>query len=188
MRPSLLAFAALGLVLGGVIWAELEWDPARETAAPGAAIRPPPPTPGPAAAADAGRRAALAETVLARPLFTPGRRPPTPGQVAVGPAPAANKGLPRMTGILIDGESRRAIFVGPEGGRPVVVAEGGRVGGFVVQKIDPQSVTVSGPDGTRTVRAAFDPHPPPPVQAAAVPGLAGLAGGPPPMPMPPVAR
>ena len=85
-----------------------------------------------------------AETVLARPLFTPGRRPPTPGQVAVGPAPAADKGLPRMTGILIDGESRRAIFVGPEGGRPVVVAEGGRVGGFVVQKIDPQSVTVSG--------------------------------------------
>ncbi|HYZ64855.1 MAG TPA: hypothetical protein VE650_20580 [Acetobacteraceae bacterium] len=129
-------------------------------------------------------RAALVEAILARPLFTPGRRVKEDAPAAVVPVADA---LPRMTAILIDGATRRAIFAGGEGGRPIVVLEGGRIGPFTIQSIDTLQVTVLGPDGKRAVRTSFDPHPPPPVSAALSAGLAPPQGGPPP-PGPAIAR
>lgn len=114
------------------------------------------------------------ETILARPLFAPNRRPPANAPAA--PAAAAPP-LPRVTGILIDGNSRNVIFANP-GGRPVVVPEGGSMNGFRVQSIETGQVILSGPDGPRTLRPSFDPQPaspssPPP---PGLPGLQGLTG------------
>jgi hypothetical protein len=89
-------------------------------------------------------------TVLARPLFRPDRRPPALPDAAVGKA--AN--LPRLTGIMIDGGGRRAIFADER--KPIVAVEGDRIGVYLVQAIAPGEVTVYGPEGQRVLRPAFD--------------------------------
>jgi general secretion pathway protein N len=111
--------------------------------------------------------AASNETLLRRPLFSQTRRPPNVASPA-GVAAVAAEPLPRMTGILIDGPNRRAIFAGASGGKATVVVEGGHVGAFTVQTIDPRQVTLVGPGGPRTLRTAFDPALPAP---AAVPSV-----------------
>ena len=78
-----------------------------------------------------------------------------------------------MTAIMIDGTKRNAIFAATDGGRPVVVSEGGRIGPFTVQSIEPQQVTIIGPEGKRAVRTSFDPHPP--AVMAPVPPLSPIA-------------
>ena len=108
-------------------------------------------------------------TVLARPLFAPNRRPAAGG----GAAPS---GLPRITGILVDGGRRTVIFAAAEGGRPIVVGEGGEVAGFRVQSIESGQVTVLGSDGARVLRPSFDPSPRPAVAASQPPGLPGFIG------------
>ena len=137
------------------------------------------PTPASARPAISGpeRVASWADTVLARPLFSPTRRPPP---VAAGPAaaPEAAAVLPRMTGVLVTPTLRRAIFAGPDG-TSLVVPEGGRLGAFTVVSVRPGQAVVSGPDGQRTVSPAFDPNAPAPTTAAAAPpppGLPGLPG------------
>ncbi|MDT7949950.1 MAG: hypothetical protein RQ966_00445 [Acetobacteraceae bacterium] len=135
------------------------------------------PSIGPAAAPvqePGARPDVLAATLLARPLFTPSRRPP--GETSPASASPAAETLPRMTAILIDGSRRSAIFV-PPGGKPTVVAEGGRIGPFVVRAIEPERVIVAGPDGERTVHTSFDPDlQPPPPPAVPSPGIAGFPG------------
>ncbi len=147
------------------------------------------PAPAPAADADdAGRRVA---EVLARPLFSSGRRPAA--QAAAAP-PAAVAPLPRMTGVIVTPAGRRAIFVNGAG-KPMVVTEGERIGVYAVQSIEAGRVTLAGPDGQRVVAPAFDPRPAPRAAGPApglpgypgLPGLQGLAGlpgldGPPPTP------
>lgn len=90
-------------------------------------------------------------TVLARPLFRPDRRPPAAPGAAAGKAAE----LPRLTGIMIDGGGRRAIFADDK--RPIVASEGDRVGVYMVQAIAPGRVTVYGPEGERVLRPSFDP-------------------------------
>jgi hypothetical protein len=94
----------------------------------------------------------FATAVLARPLFRPGRHPfPTHDEDAL----AAPVDLPRLTGILLSSDIKRAIFA-PEGSdRPIVVAEGESVGDWRVQEIAADSVTMTGPDGTRHLRPKF---------------------------------
>ncbi len=133
----------------------------------------PPAAPVPPAAANHTQE--WVETILARPLFAPNRRPPANAPAAAAAAPPP---LPRVTGILIDGKSRSVIFANP-GGRPVVVPEGGTMNGFRVQSIDTGQVVLSGPDGPRTLRPSFDPQPAasaPPAPAPGLPGLQGLTG------------
>ena len=170
--PLLLALAA---GLAGLIALELRPDsgddgampahPAPLMAAPLLAVLP--------GQAPSANRQAWVEAVLARPLFSPGRRPPPPGAAAPGAAPAA---LPRLSGILMDGGSRRAIFAGAtDGARPTVVAEGAEISGFRVQSIEAAQVTMLGPDGPRVLRPSFDPRPPAPAAAPAPPpGIPGL--------------
>ena len=111
-----------------------------------------------------------AAEILARPLFSPGRRP-----MAAAAGPASGTALPRMTGVVVTPEGSRAIFAGP-GGKPVVVEVGGQIGPYAVRSINAGQVTLSGPDGTRVVSPMFDPRAPAPPAAGGAPGLPGLPG------------
>ena len=83
---------------------------------------------------------------LGRPLFSPDRRP-----VEVGA-----RGLPRLTGVVVNGSQRIAIFASPSGQHPIIVEAGGHVGTYQVQAIADAGVTVSGPQGTTVIRPIFD--------------------------------
>jgi hypothetical protein len=119
----------------------------------------------------------FATAALARPLFRPDRQPyPSNDQEASSTAPVD---LPRLTGILLSSDIKRAIFA-PEGSdRPIVVAEGESVGDWRVQEIAADSVTMTGPDGTRRLRPKFAAN-----QAATTPGGTDAAA---PEPAPPPA-
>jgi len=186
VAPVLLILAAAAL--GGTIALEFgrrlpDGDLMVPATAPLPAPVAPPLTPA-GEADDAGRRVA---EVLARPLFSPGRRPAA--QAAAGTAAAAP--LPRMTGVIVTPAGRRAIFVNGAG-KPTVVTEGERIGVYAVQSIEAGRVTLAGPDGQRVVATAFDPKPAartagPAPGLPGLPGLQGLAGlpgldGPPPTP------
>lgn len=83
---------------------------------------------------------------LARPLFSPDRRP----------VEAGVRGLPRLTGVVVNGSQRIAIFASPSGQHPIIVEAGGHVGAYQVQDIADAGVTVSGPQGTTMIRPIFD--------------------------------
>lgn len=94
---------------------------------------------------------------LARPLFNPDQRP-IASAAAVSDAAA---GLPRLSGIMITQTGRRAIFAATGAGKPQVVAEGGTIGGNVVQSITIEEVVLIGPDGRHNLHLTFDrqlPH------------------------------
>ncbi len=109
----------------------------------------------PAAAPSGVQRDAMA-AILARPLFSPGRRPaalPT----ASAALPAA---LPRLSGTIVHGADRSVIFVPASGGKPLVAHEGAVVGGYTVQAIQAGRVTLAGPDGVHVLWLAFGPQSP----------------------------
>ena len=90
-------------------------------------------------------------TILTRPLFNPGRRPPAEASVVTGNQLAA---LPRLSGVLVGPFGRNAIFA-PEDGKPIIVAEGARVAAWTVLAIEANGVEIVGPDGRRTVHPTF---------------------------------
>ena len=116
-------------------------------------------------------------TILARPLFSPDRRPPSETQVATGAAPLA--GLPRLSAVLVGPFGRSAIFAA-EGQRPMVVLEGNRVGAWTVRSIEDGAVEVIGPGGPRTPHPSFQSSPSAPTQGVPLPAS--------PMEAPPTAR
>ena len=139
--------AGAAAALAAVIVAELASAPA----APGP--RTPPPR---LAAAAAGPAVALDRSddvavVLARPLFARDRRP-DPAQAA---AATENQSLPHLTGILVVGGDRRAIFSGEGAAHSAVVREGDQVGAYRVTGITGNDVTLLGPDGSYAVRPRF---------------------------------
>ena len=119
-------------------------------------------------------RQAFVDAILARPLFAASRRPAD--APAAGPAPVAAS-LPRLAGVLVHGDSRSAIFAATGSGRPAVVGEGGRVGGYTVQSIEAGQVTLAGPGGKEVLRPVFDARAPgaPSPPGVGLPG-AGLPG------------
>lgn len=127
----------------------------------------PPPSGAAPAQTPVATGAELAMRILARPLFSPNRRPlPSSAVVAVPRLP-----LPRIAGVLVSPGERHAIFAPPGSGKPVVVIEGERIGDAVVQRIEAGRVTVLTPDGERVLRPTFDPDlPPRPTASAAAPG------------------
>ena len=189
LAPALLILTAG--VLGGIIALELgQRMPDSDAMVPATATRPAAPTaPAPASLLDADGAAGRVTAVLARPLFSPGRRPAA--QAAAGPAGTA--ALPRMSAVIVTPEGRRAIFASGADSF-VVVSEGGRVGAYDVRSIEVGRVTLAGPDGTRVVTPEFSKLPPRAAGPApslpslpGLPGLQGLAGlpgmdGPPPPP------
>jgi hypothetical protein len=99
----------------------------------------------------------LVEALLARPPFSPLRRPEKvarPADEAHGPA----NELPRLAGIMISGGQRRAIFQAVGDDKPIVVEEGGELTGWHIDKIVAAAVTLNGPEGSRTIEPVFDPN------------------------------
>lgn len=106
-------------------------------------------------------------SILARPLFSPDRRPPAGGSVVAG---AGLAGLPRLSGVMVGPFGRSAIFA-PDGGKPLIVAEGGRIAAWTVQTIRANTVEVVGPDGRRTLEPTYSNMP-----AASSPALSQRTG------------
>jgi hypothetical protein len=63
---------------------------------------------------------------------------------------------PRLAGVIFMPTGASAIFA-PDEGKPAVVADGGRIGDYVVKSITPDHVVLTGPGGERAVRVTFDP-------------------------------
>lgn len=97
-------------------------------------------------------------TILARPLFNPDRRPAA--QVVTARGAHMPDGLPRLSGIMVGPFGRSAIFI-PEGRKPLVVNEGGRIDAWTIQAIEVGEVRISGPGGTRTLQPTFLTSPAP---------------------------
>jgi hypothetical protein len=94
--------------------------------------------------------------ILARPLFSPDRVA-APNDRSAGPGQTAD--LPRLSGILIASDSRRAIFQPVGTGRAKVVEEGETVGAWRVQQIAVGAITVTGAAGTYRLTPKFDAQP-----------------------------
>jgi hypothetical protein len=90
-------------------------------------------------------------TILARPLFSPTRRPPN---VASRP----DHGLGRLSGVIVSPAGNSAIFVGPGGGKPLVLREGARIGQYVLRSIEIGTVRANGPSGELVLHPVFDPN------------------------------
>jgi hypothetical protein len=179
LNPPTVLFGSIAALLGAVIVAELLPSHPGE-APPAADSRPAQPVVAARARPEVDRDD-MVEVLLARPPFSPTRRPEAKPTVASDDAPHAVE-LPRLSGILVSGGQKLAIFQTAADDKPTVVAEGGNVSGWTVQTISEASVTVSGPPGTRTVQTAFDPNvkvaqpamPPRGIQPAGQPSPAGL--------------
>lgn len=150
--PLLLAGCAL---LAAIVVAELEPSSARSKIAIAA-----PPAPALASAPllrrePAGRYQALVMTTLARPLFSSTRRPPPHGSADT----SDDSGLAdtRLAGIVIEPGRRIAIFA-PSGAKAVTVSQGETMGRWRIESITPREVSLSGPDGIRTLQPKPDPN------------------------------
>lgn len=95
--------------------------------------------------------AQLVATTLARPLFSPTRRP---AQQRDG---SGNTGIAdmRLTGIVTAPGERLAIFA-VTGAKPLIVQEGEEVGGWRIEGITPAAVSLSGPGGATTLQPKPD--------------------------------
>jgi hypothetical protein len=153
MRATL---AVLLLAIAGLA-TTLAWE-LGAVASPGAQIAPRPraavATAPAAAAPDHTREWIVA--ILARPVFSPDRRPVAAMASATGGR--RPEGLPRLSGVLVGPFGRSAIFAA-DGGKPLVVNEGGRIGAWTVRTIDVGTVEVSGPGGAHTMHPSFASSP-----------------------------
>jgi hypothetical protein len=111
----------------------------------------------------------LISAILARPLFSPTRRPP---QTASNPISSNfDLGGARLTGIIVAPGERLAIF-DIKGSKPVVLSEGETVGGWRVDSIASSEVSLVGPGGVKTMQPKLDPAHPVSSNAAASPARA----------------
>jgi general secretion pathway protein N len=89
-------------------------------------------------------------SVLARPLFSPSRRPPANAKVAS----SALVGRYVLLGLVSVGDKRHALVA--DGERRIELAEGAAIDGWTVSRIEQDRVTLTSPAGraTLTLRAA----------------------------------
>jgi hypothetical protein len=101
---------------------------------------------------------ALSEKIVARPLFSPTRRPPdsAPATSAAAQVTEAKDELPRLTGVLFGPSGGRAIFSGRDG-KSRAAGVGDEVGAFRIQEIAPGQVTLSGSEGERMLHPTYIP-------------------------------
>ena len=140
-------------VLGAGLLGVIAWELAPshgDDGLPVAAARRPPLPQATAVEGQAARQDWVA-TSLARPIFSPDRRPAPVAASQAGGTAAAEP--PRLTGIMITPTGSHAIFAAGE--RLLVVAEGAVVGGFTVTRIAGDQVVVTGPLGSRSLRPSF---------------------------------
>jgi hypothetical protein len=162
MTAHPLALLLLGgcAVLGSLVFAEFETGADRR--APAAEVLAPPSTAGTLRIHAASIEEQVA-AVLARPLFSPSRRPP---DMSAGNL-AADLGLERLrlAGIITAPDRRLAIFADTDG-KPLALAEGQSVKGWQVESITPRRVSLSAAGSIVNLRpqsaSAFaDPAAPP---------------------------
>ena len=118
----------------------------------------------------------LVATAVARPLFSPTRRPAE----RASPTTASDSDISdiRLTGIVMEPDRHLAIFA-VAGAKPVVRAEGESLKEWRLDSISPTEVSLSGPAGSRTLAPKTDPNlvrPGPPVFPG--PAAAGRPGQP----------
>ncbi len=144
MRPASLAMPALAAAL--FLLFATEWLLPDASAPP---LRLPPALP--AATADINVDTSIVQcgnTILARPLLNPDRRP------ARQPGMTVDNTLPRLSAIIVIGGTRHAIFAA-SGEKPQLVAEGSEISGFRLKTVAPDKVDLLGPDGLVTLRPQF---------------------------------
>ncbi len=90
--------------------------------------------------------------ILARPLFSPTRRPAQEAASRAGPAKL--EAAPRLAGVMVSAAGRQAIFE-VLAGKPVIARVGDKVGPYLVRAIDAGRVTVAGPEGVVVLHPAF---------------------------------
>ena len=90
-------------------------------------------------------------TALARPLFSPSRRPAA--TIVSGPQE------PRLAGIVLAPSGAKAIFAGDNDARGIVAGVGQQAGSWRVLAIVADGVRVIGPDGLRTLHPSRDAAP-----------------------------
>jgi hypothetical protein len=114
----------------------------------------------------------LVATAVARPLFSPSRRPAE----KAGPTSAGDSELSdiRLAGIVMEPDRRLAIFA-VAGAKPVVRSEGESLKEWRLDSISPGEVSLSGPAGSRTLALKIDPNLVRPAPAA-LPGAAAATG------------
>ena len=148
MVPGLKALCLLAALLVGVIVIELQPagpDPALRLEAVGLEL--PRAAASPAVAADG--IGAWREAALARPLFTPGRRP------AAYSLPA--RALPRLSGIVWTPLLRLATFSPePRSSHSMVCRVGDQVAGWAVARIEPSTVLLLRGRETVLLRPRYD--------------------------------
>jgi hypothetical protein len=94
--------------------------------------------------------------LVSRPLFDQTRRPAAQSVTeASAPMPSAGGPPPRLTGILIVGGRKTAIFQADQNEKPVSVEEGGQIGGFSVTAIAPTGVVVLDSGGETHLQPSF---------------------------------
>jgi hypothetical protein len=93
----------------------------------------------------------LAARTVARPLFAPSRRPPSPKGVPGGTATEP----PRLSGIISWPGGNSAIFQPAKASHPTIVGEGETMGEWKVQSIVAGTVTVSRGDQRLLLHPSF---------------------------------
>jgi hypothetical protein len=101
------------------------------------------------------RSASWVAEAMARPLFSPTRRPPPRPTASTQTAATANGGA-RLTGIVISPAGRQAIFAPVDGGKSIVLSEGGHLGDETIEAIRPDAITLAGPAGRRFLGTVFE--------------------------------
>ena len=158
--PTVLTIAATGLaiaLLALLSWQILGWRDAPEgMAAPVPIPREPAGAPPAVAAVERDDLGLAAAAVIARPLFSPERRPPSATRPTAPESPRADE-MPRLSAVIVGPRDRRAIFIGADG-KSRAVSEGDSIGGMRVRTIAPGQVTLTGPSGDRVVRPGLAPR------------------------------
>jgi hypothetical protein len=164
-RLMLILLLAGSVLFGAIFVHEIRAGGHEPTATARIAPRPDPPAPPPPS--PRLRRSEPIAPILARPLFSSTRRPP---QVADSGPTDTGLSDTRLTGILIAPGRHLAIFA-PNGSKLLSLTEGQTMSGWRIDSITPTEVSLSGPDGTKTLQPKFDPNlaPPTPPQPEAAP-------------------
>jgi hypothetical protein len=166
----LVVLVAANLAFAGLIVSESAWTGADHSAIEPA---PPPAEAKPKPRAPAPEAVDLMATTLAAPLFNATRRPP---EQAGASTPTDLPNL-RLTGVVVEPDRRIAIFA-VAGAKPIVRAQGEAIDDWRLDSVSLQTVSLSGPAGTRTLEPKPDQNLVRPRQPTPVAGPAKLGGFP----------
>ncbi len=89
---------------------------------------------------------------LARPLFSVSRRPPAGSATPSGAA--SGEPLPRLSGVIITASQKQAIF--QDSDRSLVRTVGSDIGKYRIVNVELSQVTLTGPNGAKTIKPAYD--------------------------------